>query len=254
MKNCDITRDLLPLYIDSSCSEDSREFVDTHMAGCDACRAVHAAASKTVRTVLADKKVKKSFTRFRRKTRIKKTLLILLCIVLCLTALGFALWPPVWDYLTRPHLCRTEPVETKVCRLSDGSIYISLRYTEEDVYICYAGSWNDSKQEGTLTLSMQHEKLLDLTRPGLNEDRSFPFVIITDESAELYNLKESRELWKTSMPYTEPPYSKVVLIGSDGERVIWQEDDDIPDADEYTERYLQQCIDEGRLILNDAAQ
>ncbi len=254
MKECDVTRDLLPLYIDNSCSEDSREYVDAHIADCSACRAVRDAASKTVQTVLTGKKAKKSFATFRRKAQIKKTVLILLCVVLSLTALGFALWTPVWDYLTHPHICRTEPVEATVSRLSDGSIYMSIRYTEEDVYICYAGAWNDSHQKGTLMLCMQHEKLLDLTKPRLNADRAFPFIIVTEKSAELYDPHNSRELYKTNMPYTDPPYSKVILTGSDGERVIWQEGDDIPAADEHAERYLQQCINEGRLILKDTPQ
>ncbi len=254
MKNCDITRDLLPLYIDQSCSEDSREFVDAHMAECPACRSVHDAAQKTVQTVLTGKKAKKSFGQFRRKTRLKRTLLLLLCVILSLTALGFALYPTVWDYLTQPHICRTEPVDAAVSRLSDGSIYISLRYTEEDVYVCYAGSRNDSHQEGTLTICMQHEKLLDLTRPRLNADRSFPFIIITEESEELYDLHSSPALWKTDMPYTDPPFSKVILVGSDGERVLWQEDDDIPAADEQAERYLQQLINERKLICTGASQ
>ena len=35
--SCDIIRDLLPLYADDACSEDSRRMVDEHLAECPAC-------------------------------------------------------------------------------------------------------------------------------------------------------------------------------------------------------------------------
>lgn len=35
---CSVIQDLIPLYLDGVCSEDSRENVEEHIAGCDACR------------------------------------------------------------------------------------------------------------------------------------------------------------------------------------------------------------------------
>lgn len=35
---CEIIRDLLPLYVDGACSEESRKAVEEHIAGCEACR------------------------------------------------------------------------------------------------------------------------------------------------------------------------------------------------------------------------
>ena len=37
--SCDMNRDLLPLYADGSCSEDSRAAVEAHLRACPACRA-----------------------------------------------------------------------------------------------------------------------------------------------------------------------------------------------------------------------
>lgn len=36
--NCDIVKDLLPLYIDGCCSEESKSAVEEHMKDCDGCR------------------------------------------------------------------------------------------------------------------------------------------------------------------------------------------------------------------------
>lgn len=36
--DCDVVRDLLPLYVDEACSEKSRDMVETHLQECPACR------------------------------------------------------------------------------------------------------------------------------------------------------------------------------------------------------------------------
>ena len=37
--SCEIIQDLLPLYCDGVCSQDSRQAVEAHLAGCESCRA-----------------------------------------------------------------------------------------------------------------------------------------------------------------------------------------------------------------------
>ena len=41
--NCDIVRDLLPLYADGLCSEESRKAVEEHLKSCEACRSFYEA-------------------------------------------------------------------------------------------------------------------------------------------------------------------------------------------------------------------
>jgi hypothetical protein len=41
MNKCSITTDLLPLYIEKICSQESREFVDNHLAECPDCKMKH---------------------------------------------------------------------------------------------------------------------------------------------------------------------------------------------------------------------
>ena len=38
MMKCEIIRDLIPLYLDKVCSEDSRKLVEEHLAECSECR------------------------------------------------------------------------------------------------------------------------------------------------------------------------------------------------------------------------
>ncbi|ABX43455.1 DUF3955 domain-containing protein [Lachnoclostridium phytofermentans] len=37
-KSCDIVRDLIPLYIDNVCSQESRKFVEEHVEHCESCK------------------------------------------------------------------------------------------------------------------------------------------------------------------------------------------------------------------------
>ena len=36
--SCDIVKDILPLYFDDICSEDSKKMIEEHLAGCDSCK------------------------------------------------------------------------------------------------------------------------------------------------------------------------------------------------------------------------
>ena len=38
MMKCEIIRDLIPLYLDKVCSEDSRKLVEDHLSECSECR------------------------------------------------------------------------------------------------------------------------------------------------------------------------------------------------------------------------
>ncbi|MDE6699763.1 MAG: zf-HC2 domain-containing protein [Acetatifactor sp.] len=68
--NCNIVRDLLPLYLEELCSEDSRSYVEAHLAQCEACRDSCALMKRTDltadaaedREINAFKKLKTFFT------------------------------------------------------------------------------------------------------------------------------------------------------------------------------------------------
>lgn len=45
--NCNIVRDLLPLYIDDCCSEESRDMIDEHLKKCEECNSLYIEMSCT---------------------------------------------------------------------------------------------------------------------------------------------------------------------------------------------------------------
>lgn len=46
--DCNVIRDLLPLYIDNVCSKESAQLVKEHLSACDKCRSVHASMTTDV--------------------------------------------------------------------------------------------------------------------------------------------------------------------------------------------------------------
>lgn len=51
--NCEIIKDLLPLYVDDCCSEESKTLVKDHLAVCPACRELYGAMKTPTDTVVA---------------------------------------------------------------------------------------------------------------------------------------------------------------------------------------------------------
>ena len=58
--NCDIIKDLIPLYIDKACSDESRCAVETHLTKCESCKALYNAMTSEIETETETKKVKKT--------------------------------------------------------------------------------------------------------------------------------------------------------------------------------------------------
>ena len=90
---CEVIRDLLPLYVDDICSNESRRLVSDHMEHCEACRQLHANLTVPMEQHTPDPELdsKTAFrswnSRLRTLGRIISVLLILLSLVAFSTAL-----------------------------------------------------------------------------------------------------------------------------------------------------------------------
>lgn len=69
-KNCDIVKDLLPLYADDVCSEESRKLVAEHIAICGECKAELEKMGKNI-TISAENDIK-VMKRIKKRIRIEK--------------------------------------------------------------------------------------------------------------------------------------------------------------------------------------
>lgn len=118
-KDCSIVQDLLPLYAEDMLREGTKEYVDGHLAQCEACR-TELAALKTEDVTPASVSAQ-PLRDLKRQLQRKKLTAVLLAVALALTlaTAGFA-------YLTAPQYLPYDETEWMITRspraLADGSI------------------------------------------------------------------------------------------------------------------------------------
>ena len=117
-KTCSIVQDLLPLYEEDMLREETKKFVDGHLAQCAACRAELDALKADVKPAPVSAQPLRDL---KRQLRRKKLTAVLLAVTLALTlaTAGFA-------YLTAPQYLPYDETEWMITRspraLADGSI------------------------------------------------------------------------------------------------------------------------------------
>ena len=117
-KDCSIVQDLLPLYEEDMLREETKEFVDGHLAQCAACHAELDALKADVKPAPVSAQPLRDL---KRQLRRKKLTAVLLAVALALTlaTAGFA-------YLTAPQYLPYDETEWMITRspraLADGSI------------------------------------------------------------------------------------------------------------------------------------
>lgn len=112
-KDCSIVQDLLPLYAEDMLREGTKEYVDGHLAQCEACRAELAALKADVPSAPVNAQPLRDL---KRQLRRKKLTAVLLAVTLALTlaTAGFA-------YLTAPQYLPYSETEWTVAR-ADGAV------------------------------------------------------------------------------------------------------------------------------------
>ena len=112
-KDCSIVQDLLPLYAEDMLREETKEYVDGHLAQCAPCRAELAALKSDVTPAPVNAQPLRSL---KKQLRRKKFTAVLLAVTLALTlaTAGFA-------YLTAPQYLPYSETEWTVAR-ADGAV------------------------------------------------------------------------------------------------------------------------------------
>lgn len=124
--NCNIVRDLLPLYHDGVCSEESRRAVEEHLEGCGACRQVLADMDAPLPAAEEEKNgddaavvglIAREWRRLWRRTLLTGAAVVL---VLCLG--GFAFWYSVTQCTV--HMDSGDYAYLSTCVLESGEICV----------------------------------------------------------------------------------------------------------------------------------
>ena len=95
-KQCDIVRDILPLYVDGACSEASAEMVKEHLTACADCNAIYQKLlSHTNEDVLHEESesvIMRHEAKEKQRDRKKITIAVLISIALCIIAIFTAVF------------------------------------------------------------------------------------------------------------------------------------------------------------------
>ena len=95
--NCNVIRDILPLYAEDMASNDTKKLIEGHLCGCDACKNV--LAEMNVQSELTDDNAQmglKSVSAGIRRTRLWTVATAVLLVITILTSLIIFLTFPVW--------------------------------------------------------------------------------------------------------------------------------------------------------------
>ena len=119
--SCEIIRDLLPLYVDDVCSDDSRDLVEYHLQGCESCRTElnDMKGDLPQQKVIAEEIDSLKAARKAQTRATIKNIFSTLAAVLCLIAVGVFLFHPDVAFPVEPSRMQVEAA----CRLENGNIY-----------------------------------------------------------------------------------------------------------------------------------
>ena len=140
---CDIVKDLMPLYIDDLLSEISKRFVEDHINSCESCRAYYEKLSKEVKIPISresrfsDLKPIEYLKENLSKKIIKKVLATLLVVGLCVGSFLFT-------YLYKL------PVDPQMMEFYEKDNYLMMKYQEKGDILFSAGY---GQNDGTWTVN-----------------------------------------------------------------------------------------------------
>lgn len=153
-KNCDITRDLMPLCLDGMCSESSKDFVNEHISTCVECKQVFEDIKKTDVNIRIDddmiqavkntgKKIKKD-----KKKAVMKTIVIILAFILIVGS---------FVVMRAPISLGKRNYEKVMLENVKNSITLSNKTKAENNFECNVASFYIDSKLGEYTIKEQNE-------------------------------------------------------------------------------------------------
>ena len=208
--NCEVVRDLLPLYHDGVCSKKSREMVEEHLTECEACKKELEEIKKEISVPNASKKdAVRAWKTLVRNLWLRRIASIVLVAVLLVAAAVSGKEIYKWDQ-KRTIWMDADELTYGAFRLADGRIYLEFNGLEHAISV--AESPNDPSETGGQSY------ILRMGYCKANQD-----VKMTPP-----------EFWGV----ISGDYGQVELdsAGEDGIIVICRKDEELPSATEEMER------------------
>lgn len=244
---CNVARDLMPLCIDGVASEESKQYVEEHIAECTECAVAYGAMRVELPRISAEKEsaaMEQAAQQMRRKRQNRKRMMIALTALL--TAL--VVLAGVWGYDFARHYGDV-PVS-----LNDYDAYLSR--TREGGHIL-------------LNIDMKDKTLLfHVTGHGSTSDTGGEIWTVTLGTTYIPNHSKSQKtgLWTNGYshlhwvdgviysgnPADGVPLEQFVMVSGKDTYVIYQQGDEIPFCSEEMEAYFK-AVDEVEVFTSSPA-
>lgn len=222
-KTCNIIKDLLPLYIDGVCSEESKRAVEEHIKTCESCRRELESYQGEISAV--DRKeeevIKKISSRWKRsKAKALLTGVLAMAVIIVLGIAGL-----LYSLSTRPVKASEVTVED-LSLLSNSNVYFALKVS--DTVHAKGVSWFE--QNGDIFITLKTD-MLQLKKTGTEEGFA--------ENTDNY----SRWEFDTKMGGIKNIYLYEGLSGYDDlkseKTLIWSSDRNLPAAATEAETWVR---------------
>lgn len=184
--SCKISEDLLPLYLDDSCSEDSRAALEEHLKECPSCQGKLNRMQKDITDNIRAEKSAPALAAYARKVRkhrirIAVSVAFITVIASAVLALGYLVIQDMYNQRS-PHIHEVEP---GTCNLTSAGLETSAEevgqyvfytnYTQIEVTVRKSGStqgtvmlWNTANEDSFIAIANVNEKTEIITFTGLS--------------------------------------------------------------------------------------
>lgn len=213
--SCDVIQDLLPLYHDGVCSEESKEIVEEHIGTCADCREMlrglrEETAPDSIDTARPLVSIRMKWNKQKRKAVFKSVAIVTLVFTLLLGSYwGLTQWHGI-------------PIESQNLRV------VEVTQVEEGVIHCKLGVWDDMEGFGHYKYTLTEDGKLYLTpmRSILTKAEWWSEVSFYRDMNNLWGLRGIELGSKATGFYFGTPEDHLV---------IWEEGMELPQADEKVE-------------------
>lgn len=187
MNKCNVIRDLLPLYADEVCSEDSREMVEEHLSTCQECK--QELEDYCYNTGLPEVSADVAMKKFKKKMNKKNLKKIVVSVIVCLAVILSGTYILFIPEFTVPY---SEDLMTAKIPVDGGiDVWVNLpNYTQ--VYSMATSSETDDEFDIYLTVT---RNLWSMLAPDFHEMNNFwrtnGFIGVSFQASDEMPFKES---------------------------------------------------------------
>lgn len=229
--SCKIIEDLLPLYYDNICSEESCQLVEEHLNQCEHCRTLlKEISSDTISlqnkpNVKPLQSIRSEWLKLRKKSLLKGLAAgICICLILFGSYIGLTQWCVA-------NVATDKMDVTDVCQLSDGNIAFHL-------YI------DDQYELSAVTYTVNDDGIMLITpmRTIIEDKRLKDMELGLYNGCYIVNITGNATDYQNAFSFTPDSQPKAVYLGTEEDHIlIWQEGLVLPAASEELEnRYMNE--------------